>query len=195
MLSKHELNLLNFTIMNENNSKLNVKVGEVEISIEGPSDFVTKQYREMEEKLGIQERISGSKLAKSKAPKTTTRKSATTRTKKKAATKAKDTAQVGQVGEWMKSVPKKLKNTDKALIAAYLNQLASGDNTFKVRDVSNTIKAHDIKVSNPSNLMRNAEKARKLIEEVSRVGRQAHYRFTKQGVEYVRKKFPGLGDK
>ena len=185
--------------MNENNSKINVKVGEVEISIEGPSDFVTKQYREMEEKLGIQERITGSKPAKSKTPKTTTRKSATTRattrTKKKTATKAKNSEQAGQVDEWMKSVPKKLKNTDKALIAAYLNQLASGDNTFKVRDVTNTLKTHNIKVSNPSNLMRNAEKARKLVEEVSRVGRQAHYRFTKQGVEYVRKKFPGLGDK
>jgi hypothetical protein len=92
----------------------------------------------------------------------------------------------------MKQVPKKLKNTDKALVAAYLNQLASGENTFKVRDVSNTLKEYGIKVSNPSNLMKNAEKARKLIEEVAREGRQAQYRFTKQGEEYVRQKFPGL---
>ena len=178
--------------MNENNSKINVKVGEVEISIEGPSDFVTKQYREMEEKLGIQEKVTGTKPAKSKTP---TRKSTTTKTRKKSAPKAKTSTQADQVGEWMKSVPKKLKNTDKALIAAYLNQLASGENTFKVRDVTNTLKSNNIKVSNPSNLMRNAEKARKLIEQVSKVGRQAQYRFTKDGVEYVRKKFPGLGDK
>ena len=182
--------------MNENNSKINVKVGEVEISIEGPSDFVTKQYREMEEKLGIQEKVTGTKTKTTK-PKTTTRKSATTKTKtrKKAAPRAKTSTQANQVGEWMRSVPKKLKNTDKALIAAYLNQLASGENTFKVRDVTNTLKANDIKVSNPSNLMKNAEKARKLVEQVSKVGRQAHYRFTKEGVEYVRKKFPGLGEK
>src|SRR6056297_1842527 len=100
--------------MNENNSKINVKVGEVEISIEGPSDFVTKQYREMEEKLGIQEKVTGTKPAKSK---TTTRKSTTTKTRKKSAPKAKTSTQADQVGEWMKSVPKKLKNTDKALIA------------------------------------------------------------------------------
>jgi len=178
--------------MNENNSKINVKVGEVEISIEGPSDFVSKQYREMEKKLGIQEKVTGKKATQSK---TVTRKSATTKTRKKAAPKAKSSTQANQVGEWMKSVPRKLKNTDKALIAAYLNQLASGENTFKVRDVTNTLKANNIKVSNPSNLMRNAEKARKLIEQVAREGRQAQYRFTKEGVEYVRKKFPGLGDK
>jgi len=183
--------------MNENNSKINVKVGEVEISIEGPSDFVTKQYREMEEKLGIQEKVTGTKTRKTKTakPKTTTRKSTTTKTRKKTTPQAKTSTQADQVGEWMKSVPKKLKNTDKALIAAYLNQLASGENTFKVRDVTNTLKANNIKVSNPSNLMKNAEKARKLVEQVSKVGRQAHYRFTKEGVEYVRKKFPGLGEK
>ena len=94
-----------------------------------------------------------------------------------------------------RQVKAKLKNTDKALIAAYLNQLASGENTFKVRDVTNTLKANSIKVSNPSNLMRNAEKARKLIEEVSRVGRQTKYRFTKEGEAYVRDKFPGLTKK
>lgn len=191
--------------MAENNSKINVKVGDVEFSIEGPADFVTKQYREMEKKLGIQERVSGSTTKsapktskKSSATKSTTKKSAATKStakksSKKPAAQQPVSEQARQVAEWMKQVPKKLKNTDKALIAAYLNQLASGENTFRVRDVTNTLRQHAIKVSNPSNLMRNAEKARNLVEQVSKEGRQAHYRFTKEGVEYVRKKFPGIG--
>jgi hypothetical protein len=182
----------------ENNSKINLKVGDIEFTIEGSSDFVTKQYREMEKKLGIQEKLKGEKKAATATTtattaKPTTRKKSPGRPKKKTATsKSSSTTVASQVSQWMKQVPKKLKNTDKALVAAYLNQLASGENTFKVRDVSNTLKDYGIKVSNPSNLMKNAEKARKLIEEVAREGRQAQYRFTKQGEEYVRQKFPGL---
>jgi hypothetical protein len=183
--------------MNEkdNNSKINLKVGDIEFTIEGSSDFVTKQYREMEKKLGIQDKLKGEKAVSASATTTkqTTRKKSPGRPKKKTTTsKSASTTVASQVSQWMKQVPKKLKNTDKALVAAYLNQLASGENTFKVRDVSNTLKEYGIKVSNPSNLMKNAEKARKLIEEVAREGRQAQYRFTKQGEEYVRQKFPGL---
>lgn len=181
----------------ENNSKINLKVGDIEFTIEGSSDFVTKQYREMEKKLGIQDKLKGEKAATATTPTATTkqatRKKSPGRPKKKTTTsKSASTTVASQVSQWMKQVPKKLKNTDKALVAAYLNQLASGENTFKVRDVSNTLKEYGIKVSNPSNLMKNAEKARKLIEEVAREGRQAQYRFTKQGEEYVRGKFPGL---
>ena len=189
--------------MNENTSKINLKVGEIEISIEGPSEFVTKQYREMEKKLGIQQRLTPAASNKSKTQtgsKQTTRKRTAGRPKKSTSSKAatttkkEESAQASQVNQWMKEVPKKLKNTDKALIAGYLNQLASGSNAFKVRDVSNTLKANNIKVSNPSNLMKNAEQSRKLIEQVAKDGRQAQYRFTKEGVEYVRKKFPGIGE-
>jgi len=190
----------------ENNSKINLKVGDIEFTIEGSSDFVTKQYREMEKKLGIQEKLQGEKstapatkqATRKKSPgrpkKTDTSKSASSKsaTSKSATKKTATNTVASQVSQWMKQVPKKLKNTDKALVAAYLNQLASGANTFKVRDVSNTLKEYGIKVSNPSNLMKNAEKARKLIEEVAREGRQAQYRFTKEGEEYVRQKFPGL---
>jgi len=184
----------------ENNSKINLKVGDIEFTIEGSSDFVAKQYREMEKKLGIQEKLKGEKSTET-ATKTTTRKKSPGRPKKKTTTKSAATSKsatstvASQVSQWMKQVPKKLKNTDKALVAAYLNQLASGENTFRVRDVSNTLKDYGIKVSNPSNLMKNAEKARKLIEEVAREGRQAQYRFTKEGEEYVRQKFPGLSQK
>ena len=182
---------------NEKNSRINLKVGDIEFSIEGPSDFVTKQYREMEKKLGIKEKLSEAapETAKKETQKTTKKRSVGRPKKKTTTRKSAVSTQAAEVGEWMKSVPKKLKNTDKALIAAYLNQLASGENTFKVRDVTNTLKANSIKVSNPSNLMRNAEKARKLIEEVSRVGRQTKYRFTKEGEAYVRDKFPGLTKK
>jgi hydroxypyruvate isomerase len=184
--------------MNEkdNNSKINLKVGEIEFTIEGPSDFVSKQYREMEKKLGIQEKLTEEKTADTRQK---TKKGTPGRPKKKTSTKSttksNTNTQATQVSQWMKQVPKKLKNTDKALVAAYLNQLASGENTFKVRDVSNTLKEYGIKVSNPSNLMRNAEKARKLIEQISKTGRQAQYRFTKEGEEYVRKIFPGLSSK
>lgn len=173
--------------MNENSSKIHVKVGEIEISIEGKPDFVTKQYKEMEKELNLRQKITGTSKetpGRKRTSTTTARKtSKTSQSKKVASTKeSKD-----GFSEWLEKLPKGLKNKDKALVAAYYNQLNSKKNVFRVRDMNNTLKNHGIKITNPSSLIKNVAKTQKIINQVSREGRQVYYKFTKEGEGYINK--------
>jgi signal recognition particle GTPase len=171
--------------MNGNTTKIHLKVGEIEISIEGNPDFVSKQYREMEKELKLGKKISSGlpegteEKEESPAPK----KSVKPAQKRKPASKetTKD-----DFGAWLQKLPKGLKDRDKALVAAYYNQLLSGNNLFRVRDMNNTLKKHEIKITNPSSLIKNVAKSKQIIEQVSREGRQVYYQFTKEGEGYIK---------
>lgn len=175
--------------MSDNSSKIHLKIGEIEISIEGTPEFVTKQYQQMEQELNLGRKITDSVQEttgvdqKAEQPETKQApKSTRAKTTKKASSK---TLEKEGFEEWLKKLPKGLKNRDKALIAGYYNQLLSKDNVFRVRDMNNTLKENGIKITNPSSLIKNVAKSEKIIKQVSRVGRQVYYQFTKEGEKYM----------
>ena len=173
--------------MSDNISKIHLKIGEIEISIEGTPEFVAKQYQQMEKELNLSHKLSepfeetADKRDETPAAQKAEKSAKTPRTRKappKASTK-------GGFEEWLNRLPKGLKNRDKALIAGYFNQLTSTDNVFRVRDMNNTLKANGIKITNPSSLIKNVANSAKIIKQVSRQGRQVYYQFTKEGEKYM----------
>jgi len=177
--------------MNEKNgSKIHLKVGEIEISIEGTPDFVTKQYQIMEKKLNLSEKLTS---VLSVTPEKKEIKSGRKKTSKKATTRKEGEKQSsGDFKEWLKNLPKDLKNKDKALAAGYFNQLNSKNNIFRVRDMNNLLKENGISITNPSSLIKNTARNQKIIRQVSREGRQVYYQFTKEGEKYIKNILPGL---
>ena len=43
--------------MSETSSKIHLKIGEIEISIEGTPEFVAKQYQQMEKELNLNQKL------------------------------------------------------------------------------------------------------------------------------------------
>ncbi|MGM0530715.1 MAG: hypothetical protein ACQER7_05130 [Bacteroidota bacterium] len=182
--------------MSDNSSKIHLKIGDIEISIEGTPEFVSKQYQQMEKELNLGRKITDSvgettpagqekePSEAEKAPKSTKTSGAPKTQKAPAKASTKAAAKEG-FDKWLKKLPKGLKNRDKALIAGYFNQLNSRDNVFRVRDMNNTLKENGIKITNPSSLIKNVAKSEKIVKQVSRVGRQVYYQFTREGEKYM----------
>ncbi len=173
--------------MSDNNSKIHLKIGEIEISIEGTPDFVAKQYQDMEKELQLKEKLTESLGTAGEQKEESVSAEKEPKAAKAPKTRKTSAGKTGKedFGDWLKRLPKGLKNRDKALIAGYFNQLNSKDNIFRVRDMNNTLKKHDIKITNPSSLIKNVAKSEKIIKQVSRVGRQVYYQFTKEGEKYM----------
>ena len=170
--------------MEQNNARIHLKVGDIEFSIEGTPDYVNKQYKQMAKNLNLQEKLGITSRQEEEAkPKkvgqTSKRKTSTSKDELKE--KAKE-----DFSEWLKNLPKELKNRDKALVAGYFNQLRSKDHVFRVRDINNTLKNHGIKITNPSSLINNLVKSQNILKQVSREGRQKYFQLTKEGEKHIR---------
>ena len=170
--------------MEQSNAKIHLKAGDIEFSIEGSPDYVNKQYTQIAKDLNLQEKLGISSKQEEKAkPKkvSQTSKSKTSTSKEELKEKAKE-----DFGEWLKNLPKGLKNRDNILVAGYFNQLRSKEHTFRVRDMNNTLKNQGITISNPSSLINNLLKTQNVLKQVSREGRQKYYQLTKEGEKYIR---------
>ena len=193
----------------ETTSKINLKIGEIEVTIEGTADFVSKQYDKVLENL---ESYAGLKKAvEKKAPQNVqtsptveeipevkptateeipeVKPTATEEMPKVKPTVAEvndtSTTLPGSFEEYLSKIPKNSTAKDIAFLAGYFKQISNPDNTFKVRDITRTIKGLGIKLSNPSNMIGLAAKGGKYISEVSKEGKQTNYHFTEEGNEYV----------
>ncbi|RMF92977.1 MAG: hypothetical protein D6734_11065 [Candidatus Schekmanbacteria bacterium] len=162
----------------DNNFKISVKIGEIEISLEGSEKFVSEHYKTIKDDIeslfelwktlprlasGVSEKgkeeISGEPKIKNEIPET--------------------------FGEWLTRIPRDISDTDKALLAGYFHQINSERKVFKVRDVTKTLKDHGIKLSNPSHLIKHAAESKKYIFQQSKEGNQINYRFSREGEEYI----------
>ncbi len=182
----------------ETTSKINLKIGEIEVTIEGTADFVSKQYDKVLENL---ESYAGLKKAvEKKAPQNVqtsptveeipeVKPTATEEMPKVKPTVAEvndtSTTLPGSFEEYLSKIPKNSTAKDIAFLAGYFKQISNPDNTFKVRDITRTIKGLGIKLSNPSNMIGLAAKGGKYISEVSKEGKQTNYHFTEEGNEYI----------
>jgi predicted transcriptional regulator len=156
--------------MSENVSRIYVKVGEIEFSIEGNPEYVNEQYQQMAKDLNLQQKLQGSVQQQEKSK----------------AEKSAPESTIEDFSEWVKNLPKGLKNRDKVLLAAYFNQLRSMNNVFRVRDVNKILKNQGIKITNPSSMINNLAKSQKILQQVSREGRQKYFQITKEGERHIK---------
>lgn len=151
--------------MDKDQAKISLKVGEIEFSIEGSTEYVEQQYKQMEKRLNLKEKMESSTKTQSQPQKNSSKSS---------------TKKYGFKG-WLEKLPKGLKKRDYALVAAYYNKSKSKEGTFRTRDVSKTLKTNGIKVANPSIMIQNLAKKGEVIKEIKQEGRQKHFQFTTKG--------------
>jgi hypothetical protein len=169
--------------MDNTSAKINLKIGEIEISIEGSSDFVSEQYDKIENHLKSYSELS-EKLIKNKPKKTIEQEKKVN--EESQSENAENSELPETFGEWLSLLKKGTSDTDKALLAGYFNQVKSEGNIFKVREVTADLKEHGVKLANPSNLIKNATKGKKFIFQFSKDGKQANYRFSRDGESYMK---------
>lgn len=168
-------------------AKINMKIGEIEISIEGPSEFVSKQYDKVESHLNAYKSLSESiKKSNSENPtqKPATKSSGTPKTEEKAEVTSPNELP-NSFGEWLNLIPKDTSETDKALLAGYYTQLNSEAGYYRSRDVSKLLKEHGIKLSNPS-LFVKANANNKNSFQHSKNGSETNYKLSRDGETYAK---------
>lgn len=162
-------------------ARINLKIGQIEISIEGPAEFVSNQYDKVEAHLKTYSDISV------KLPVDKISNQSGTPDAPEAQTPSVNDASNGNgmpdtFGEWLSKIPKGTSDTSKAILAGYFTQVTSSSKNFRVRDVTKTLKDHGIKLSNPSNLLKNAVDSKKIFQ-VSKTGTEAHYKLQREAQE------------
>jgi predicted transcriptional regulator len=170
---------------NENSSRIYLKVGEIEISIEGSPDYVQAQYQQMAKDLNLQQKLQGKPEEKEK-PKTKKSPQPAKTPKKPPKQETKETTNKKEFSAWLSKPPKSSKNNDKILVAGYINQLNSEENTFTIKNINNTLKENGINIKNPSSLINYMIKRKNVIKQVKKEGRQSYYQITKQGEKYLK---------
>ncbi len=103
--------------MTENLSKINLKVGQIEISIEGPTDFVSTQYDKVEAHLKSLLELS-TKIPAAKPVIANNHQDSPESTQKVSSGSLPDT-----FGEWLNKIPRETSDTDKAVLAGYFTQI------------------------------------------------------------------------
>jgi hypothetical protein len=174
-------------------AKINMKIGEIEISIEGPSDFVSKQYDKVESHLSTYKELSETvKKSQPKEPVSPTKKTVEKPEPESKDSTASTSALPESFGEWLNIIPKGTSETDKALLAGYHVQLNSAEGYYRSRQVSKLLKDHGIKLSNPSRFVKlNAENKRSF--QHSKNGSETNYKLSRDGEAYA-KGLLGQGD-
>lgn len=86
----------------------------------------------------------------------------------------------GSFAEYYQRLPKGAKKGDKILLAAYYSQMKNPDNTFTTRETTKLLSAQNVKLSNPSQYIKNSINSNRM--ELLQKGR---YRLTKEGIEHV----------
>lgn len=170
-------------------AKLEIKIGEIRIELEGTSDFVSNHYDKIEKHLETYV-----KLAKN----TSQKKTETSNTQKPTATEVQETETTEvkvntsslpeTFGEWLNIIPKDTSDTAKALLAGYYTQLNTDSKTFRSRDISKLLKEHSIKLSNTSQFVKQLAKDKKTFQH-SKNGSEANYKVTRDIEEELKKLF------
>ena len=113
--------------MTENLSKINLKVGQIELSIEGSADFVSTQYDKVEAHLKSLLELSTKIPAPKPVVANNNQQDSPEATQKVSSGSLPDT-----FGEWLNKIPKETSDTDKAVLAGYFTQITSEQKCFRV---------------------------------------------------------------
>lgn len=168
-------------------AKINLKIGQIEISIEGPSEFVSEQYDKIEVHLKTFSELS------SNLPEEIQSSSNNNFSIEEQISPAPMTESNGlpdSFGEWLNKIEKGTSDTLKAILAGYFIQTTTAAKNFRVRDVSKILKEHGIKLSNPSTFLKGAVTSKKIFQ-VSKTGAEAHYKLTREAEEEMKQILTG----
>jgi len=171
--------------MEDKKASIHLKMGEIEFTIEGSPDYVKEQYNQMAKDLNLQQKLQGKSEEKEK-PKAKKSSQPTKATKKTPKQETKQSTTKKDFSKWLTNLPKGSKNNDKILVAGYVNQLNSKENTFTIKDVNNSLTENGIKIKNPSSLINYMIKRKNVLKQVKKEGRQNHYQITKEGEKYIK---------
>lgn len=178
--------------MSNNNTRIRLKIRDIEISIEGNPEFVARQYQEMIGRLENKKKLPGDsgQKEKSKPVKTSTKSQKSSKTTKpthstKPASPTNLLNTLGfDFGKWLASLPNSSETRDKILLAAYFKQTTNSNKKFYMHGIRAILKEYGISVSNISNFLDTFE-IQKIISKVSNSTRKG-YKFTKDGEKYIR---------
>lgn len=160
--------------------KVNLKTGEIEI--EGSEEFIEKQILNLQKVISLfspltendneAEEKTESELGKmldqsGKEPDDKTFKIPET------------------FGEFLHLMRTDISETDKALVAGYFVQSKSEKNDFKTIEVSKTLKAHGIKLSNPGTFVKGLAN-NKYVFQTRKDGVLNYMRVSQPGLEYLK---------
>ncbi len=168
--------------MSDTLAKINLKIGQIEISIEGPSDFVSNQYDKVEAHLKTYSEIS----TKIEPLKKIVEVSQDPNSEGAKGSQNSPNGLPQSFGEWLNIIPKESSDTDKAILAGYFVQITSEKKYFRTRDVTKLLKAHSIKLSNPSVFLRTSIDAKKIFQ-VSKTGTESNFKLTRESEEAMQK--------
>jgi len=171
-------------------AKLEIKIGEIKIELEGSSEFVSKHYDKIEKHLETYVKLSKVATPKQAVKSTTTTStlSAENDNSAQSSTEVVSTDLPETFGEWLNKIPKDTSDTRKALLAGYYTQINSESKTFRSRDISSLLKEHSIKLSNTSQFIKQLAKDKKTFQH-SKNGSEANYKVTRDIEENLRKMF------
>lgn len=173
--------------MDEKKAKLQIKIGQIEINLEGESDFVSQHYDKVEKQLETFLKLSDS-IKKQTV-------SNVENSNSDSGQKSQDSIETVVVsesilkkafGEWLNIIPRETSDTDKALLAGYYTQVNTDAGTFRSRDVSKLLKEHSIKLSNVSVFVKSLEKTKKTFQD-SKTGNEANYKVSRTTEEELKK--------
>ena len=180
--------------MNNEDSRIFIKSGEVEITIEGAPEFVTQQYQAMKGVLGVKSSETGTsrQKEKSKPVKISTSQKSKKSSKSTKSTQSTKPASSGNVlntlgsdfGKWLANLPNSNENRDKILLAAYFKQTMNSDKKFYVHGIRDILKEYGISVSNIPGFLDTFE-IQKIIYKVSASSRKG-YQFTNEGEKHIK---------
>lgn len=165
--------------MSEERAKIEIKIGEIQIQLEGSSDFVSNQYDKIEKHLENFVKLSkGTVQNKNNEKDEPEKTNLDSQEFSNSDNIVKDT-QPDTFGEWLNKVPKGTNDTAKALLAGYFQQLNSEPKSFRSRDVSKLLKNHSIKLSNTSQFIKSLVDSKKIFQ-VSKTGNESNYRVSRE---------------
>ena len=193
-------------VMSSNYSKVYVKFGSIEITIEGDDNFVSEQFQNIfnlqntdnqenfaeakQKPLSDQQNLSAPSFENEEEKDQNKKKKKKQKTKEpvKESTKSSVSDKVlNAMGtnfeKWLANLPSSSETRDKILIAAYYNQAMNSEKKFYMRGIKAIFKEHGITIPNISNFLDTFE-IQKIIAKVADSSRKG-YQFTKEGKKYI----------
>ena len=157
--------------MDETKARLKINLSQGEFEVEGSEAFV-ERYAERIDALfsNFQERQISEQPAVS-----------TTAVSDSADANGKATMEApGHIGEWLEHMPRSATDVDRMLLAGYVAQLRSGDQSFGTGEANLLLTDQGIKVGNPSQCVKQNLVAKRVFRH------QRRYRVSQTGLDQLR---------
>lgn len=165
--------------MPDEKAKIEIKIGDIQIQLEGSSDFVSNQYDKIEKHLENYVNLSKGSVKQKINQEIPSKPNNQESTENLAVADSSQNSQPETFGEWLNRVPKGTNDTSKALLAGYFQQLNSEPKSFRSRDVSRILKDHSIKLSNTSQFIKSLVDSKKIFQ-VSKTGNESNFRVSRE---------------